>query len=339
MTGIDVIVPCYGYARYLRDSVGSVLATRGCEMRVLIIDDASPDETPAVAADLQRADGRVHYIRHARNIGHIATFNEGLRWARAECTLLLSADDLVTPGALARAARLMMERPELGMVFGHCLEWREGDPRPAMPSASALASHRVHGTREFVRMHRDHYPVQTSTAVVRTRLQHQLGGYRADLPHAGDMEMWLRFALHAPVGFIDCAQGVWRKHERNMSDHYYADMMRDLRQRETMLEAVFSHPAATPVADLRAELALGIAKSAVRAASQPFGLGDVAGARQMMAFAARLSPQVRRTRLWKVQSAKLALGSRAWRLLRPMATGMLGLSLDRFVAQDGRPRD
>ena len=106
MSRVDVLVPCYKYGHLLRDCVQSVLAHPGVDVRVLILDDASPDSTPEVAAQLVREDGRVSCRRHAVNVGHIETYNEGLAWATGEYTLLLSADDLLTPGALGRAARL-----------------------------------------------------------------------------------------------------------------------------------------------------------------------------------------------------------------------------------------
>src|SRR4249920_3034504 len=49
---VDVIIPCYKYARYLAACVESVLTQDGVDVRALVIDDASPDETPSVAARL-----------------------------------------------------------------------------------------------------------------------------------------------------------------------------------------------------------------------------------------------------------------------------------------------
>jgi len=62
--------------------------------------------------------GGVEFVRHTTNHRHIATYNEGLEWATAEYTLLLSADDLLTPGALERAVRVMDRHPEVGLTCG-----------------------------------------------------------------------------------------------------------------------------------------------------------------------------------------------------------------------------
>ena len=85
----------------------SVLSQAVENVRILIIDDASPDNTAEVAADLVREDSRVTFVRHTINKGHIATYNEWIEWASADYMLLLSADDYLLPGALSRAANLL----------------------------------------------------------------------------------------------------------------------------------------------------------------------------------------------------------------------------------------
>src|SRR5437763_7992755 len=109
---IDVFIPCYNYGRFLPQCVNSVLSQVGVEVRVLVIDDASPDNTAEVAAALASEDPRVTVIRHTTNKGHINTYNEGIDWASADYMLLLSADDYLLPGALARATNLMDAHPE-----------------------------------------------------------------------------------------------------------------------------------------------------------------------------------------------------------------------------------
>src|SRR5919109_5208527 len=107
MSRVDVIIPCYNYARYLRQCVESVLTQSAVQVRALIIDDASTDDSAAVGSALAAEDARVEFRRHAVNHGHLTTYNEGLEWSAGDYTLLISADDLLVPGALNRAARLM----------------------------------------------------------------------------------------------------------------------------------------------------------------------------------------------------------------------------------------
>jgi GT2 family glycosyltransferase len=224
MSSVDVIVPCYRYGQYLRDCVQSILDQKEVEVRVLIIDDASPDDTPAVAGALVAQDGRVEYRRHASNQGHIATYNEGLDWIGGDYALLLSADDMLTPGSLNRAAALMDAHLEVGLVYGRVFSM----PRPPIAGwqpPSGYAFRTIPGD-ELIRtmcILGDNV-VPTPTAVVRTSLQRAVGGYRRDLPHTADMEMWLRLAAHGSVGILDVEQAYYRVHGANMSSTTFAGL-------------------------------------------------------------------------------------------------------------------
>ena len=116
MARVDVIIPCYRYAHYLGAAVRSVLSQSHRDVRILIIDDASPDDTAAVAAALAAGDSRISVARHAENRGHIATYNEGLAWAEGDYVVLLSADDMLAPGALRRAVAVLEARPDVALV-------------------------------------------------------------------------------------------------------------------------------------------------------------------------------------------------------------------------------
>src|SRR5262245_16993901 len=115
---VSVVIPCYNYGHYLPDAVGSALSQDGVEVEVVIVDDKSTDNSAEVAAALAAGDPRVRLIRHETNLRHIATYNDGLDAVTGDYVLLLSADDLLTPGALHRAAQLMEAEPTVGMVYG-----------------------------------------------------------------------------------------------------------------------------------------------------------------------------------------------------------------------------
>jgi glycosyltransferase involved in cell wall biosynthesis len=202
---VDVVVPCYRYGRFLRECVETVLNQSGVNVRVLIIDDAPPDNTAEVSTAIVNEDPRVGFIRHRENQGHIPTYNEGIELASADYFLLLSADDYLMPGALSRAAELMRAHPEVGPTFGNFIEFGDGGTKILMRSvfAAGLKSDwRIMANLEFIELRDADNLVGTCSAVVRTELQKRLGGYRHELPHTGDMEMWLRFAAHARLALF-----------------------------------------------------------------------------------------------------------------------------------------
>jgi glycosyltransferase involved in cell wall biosynthesis len=240
MSKTDVVIPCYNYGRFLEECVRSVLDQPVPDLRILIIDDASTDNSLAVANKLAASDPRVSVIAHPHNRGHIATYNEGLLdWATADYSLLLSADDVLTEGALARAIRVLDENPKVGLLYGHALYWYSDSPRPVARTNSNGVS--IWQGREWLRIvcQRGHCVTTTPTAVVRTAVQQAIGGYRSDLPHSGDAEMWMRFAVHADVAYIrGVDQAFYRIHRTNMSVERVPII--DLRQRKAAYDAIFN---------------------------------------------------------------------------------------------------
>jgi glycosyltransferase involved in cell wall biosynthesis len=219
-------VPCYNYGRFLRECVASVLAQSHRDLRVIVIDDASTDDTPEVAAALATEDGRVTVIRHANNHGHVATYNEGIERATADYMLILSADDFLLPGAVARAVAALDERRDVGLAYGLWDFYHAGDRLP--PEVAGSGGVDVADPVALVMTLARSNIIATATAVVRTSVQKALGGYRHDLPHAGDLEMWLRFALDSKVAAIRVPQAMYRRHADNMSLRY--DVEADLAQ-------------------------------------------------------------------------------------------------------------
>src|SRR5260370_35742498 len=128
---VSVIIPCYNYGRYLKECLNSVLEQQGVCLDVIIIDDASSDGSDQIVRRLGAQDTRIRTICHAANQGHIATYNEGIAEVIGDYTVLLSADDLLTPGCLARATSLMEEHPSVGLTYGFPVEFWDGD----LPSA------------------------------------------------------------------------------------------------------------------------------------------------------------------------------------------------------------
>src|SRR5215472_24892 len=128
MVRVDVIVPCYNYGDLLEACVTSVLSQQEVEVRVLIMDDASTDTTPEVGRCLAAREPRVEYRRHDVNHGHIATYNEALDNVTGDYCMILSADDMLTPGALMRATHLMDAHPEVGLTYGRDITFRHTPP-------------------------------------------------------------------------------------------------------------------------------------------------------------------------------------------------------------------
>ncbi len=237
MAKVDVVVPCYNYGRYLKACVHSILNQSVGEVRVLIIDDASSDNSALVAQKLAAHDRRIEVRIHSQNQGHIKTYNEGIEWANSDYFLLLSADDLLVPGAFDRAIGILDSEPQVVLTYGRGIDWQDDLPFPAVDMEQGNAWSRQSLVREMCAVGAN--LVTTPTAIGRTAVQKSIGGYRASLPHSADMEMWLRFGARGDVARIDAVQAVYRKHSSNMSVAYYSADWGDYWHRKAAFDSFF----------------------------------------------------------------------------------------------------
>ncbi|MGP7996282.1 MAG: glycosyltransferase family 2 protein [Streptosporangiaceae bacterium] len=273
MSRVDVVIPCYNYGRFLSECVRSALDDQpGVDVRVLIIDDASPDGSAETALKLAAADGRIEVRAHPVNAGHIATYNEGLLgWADGDYCVLISADDRLAPGALRRAADLMDAHPEVGFVYGHAVEFRDGEePPPAQASGRSQTIWPGHWWLGR-RFREAQTCIFSPEVVVRTSLQHQVGGYDPELYHTGDAEMWMRLAAYADVGYVRADQAFYRRHGGNMSGVLGDDLLR-LSQIRSAYEAVLLRCADVlpDAAELSQTVHRQLAKDALRIAARAY---------------------------------------------------------------------
>ena len=325
MSSVSVVIPCYKYGHFLADCVSSVLDEQdGVDVRVLIIDDASPDDSAEAAHKLAASDSRIEVLVHETNKGHIATYNEGLlEWADGDYVALLSADDRLVPGALVRAARLLDAHPEAGFAYGRPLRFQHGGPLPKARTQST-GSVVYPGPWWLERRFREGTGCITSPeVVVRTDLQKKVGGYDPALPHAGDIEMWMRLAAHADVGYVRGAdQAFYRVHGKNMSTVDFGGQLDDLRQRLVAFDSVLAKcgdrlPHADRLAD---QVHTRLARFALRRAYRAYDRGrtGVVPVEECVAFAEQCLPGYRALPEYRALKLRRRIGPKAMPYLQPL---------------------
>lgn len=114
---VAVVIPCYRQAHLLPDAVTSVLGQTWPDVRCIVVDDGSPDDTAEVVAGLQaRHPGRAIQLVRQPNRGLAAARNAGVRAGAAPLLLPLDADDRLQPEAVARMAATLVGDPTLAVV-------------------------------------------------------------------------------------------------------------------------------------------------------------------------------------------------------------------------------
>jgi glycosyltransferase involved in cell wall biosynthesis len=266
-------------------------------------------------------DSRLEYRRHEKNIGHIATYNEGLEWASSEYLLLLSADDLVTPGALHRAAAVLDAHPNVVLTYGGVInlppnkEVAKGRPILASPDYTVLSGNEL---LEKICAEGDNI-VPTPSVVVRRLVQAKVGGYNPELPHTGDLEMWMRFAIHGSVAELKADQAYYRLHASNMHHSYTRKAVDGIVEIRHVLD-YFIEKCPNQGLDsdrLKAIARKGLARRAFWIANGSYDMGLVEDCQELINFALATDPEIRHWNPWKHYTWKRRLGPKVWSAVRP----------------------
>lgn len=242
MASVDVAIPNYNYGRYLRACVESVLSQEAVTVRVLIIDNASTDESVEIARSLA-ADPRVELVLRTENLGTHASFNRGIDWAEADYFLLMFSDDFLVPGALKRATTIMQADPSIAFTYGRDVPVSGNAPIPDIPPQPAPVPFRLHEGRDFIERfcRTGLFQIPGSSIVVRTSVQKCVGHYRPALPHSDDYEVWLRLAMHGKVAELECIQAGIRWHDNNRSTELKAHQAQHILHTAAAAESFFDH--------------------------------------------------------------------------------------------------
>ncbi len=99
---ISVVVPCHNYGRFLGEALESVFGQTRPVDEIVVVDDGSTDETPAVLAHIQAVHPEIRVISRRPARGAVSTFNDGVRATAGELVVILSADDRMSPEYLSR---------------------------------------------------------------------------------------------------------------------------------------------------------------------------------------------------------------------------------------------
>jgi glycosyltransferase involved in cell wall biosynthesis len=275
---VSVAIASYNYGSYLEACVRSALEQPGVDLEVIVVDDASTDNSLEIALALAEQDSRVTVVAHEQNRGHIATFNESLWLAAGDFVVKLDSDDMLTPGALLRGAQVLQAWPNVGLVYGNPLTF-ETEPPQARTAVTGIT---VWSGFRWIqkRCHRATNCIMQPEAMVRRSVLRQTGGHRASIPAAHDLNLWLRIAAVSDIARIRGAdQGYYRVHSESLLRSVYGGYLSDLRQRRAAFDDFFAtcDAATTNVIDkesLRERTHKRLAAQSLRYAARAYGRLD-----------------------------------------------------------------
>jgi glycosyltransferase involved in cell wall biosynthesis len=190
---ITVAITSYNYGRYIANTVSSALDQDLPHIEVLIVDDASTDDTDAVIAPFL-SDPRVRYVKNPANIGVTQNHNRALALARGLCIIFVSSDDMLLPGHLRRCYDYLRAHPTTDIVYtGALLTNADGEPTKVRTVSGQLPVDYGGGRNEFAQQLSEGCYIPIATMLVRRAVYDELGPFDNEFI-ASDYEIMTRWA-------------------------------------------------------------------------------------------------------------------------------------------------
>lgn len=192
---VSVVIPAYNAAWCVGRAIDSVLAQDFRDYELIVVDDGSTDDTPAVLASY---GDRIRVVRKP-NGGMSSARNAGISEARGEFIAFLDADDWWLPGKLAKQASLHQARPEIGFSSTTARVQDEAGCLLNMWTCEADESPILYQLFES----NAGIPGGSSALMVRRELLGQTGGYDETLGGVEDGDLWMRLAAVSGYACIE----------------------------------------------------------------------------------------------------------------------------------------
>ena len=178
---LSVFIPNYNHACYLPDCIASVLKEAPEDIEILIIDDASTDNSIEVIQAIASKDKRVRLLRNKVNKGANATIDFGLQQVSGKYYFGLAADDKLLPGFFTKTLHVLKKDPHLGLCCSDYAYFYDATPGQIHVNRLLKTNEPYlilppEKTLEFFR--KTHFWIPGHTTVARTEYARRYGGYQ-----------------------------------------------------------------------------------------------------------------------------------------------------------------
>lgn len=237
---VSVCIPSYNAAPFIGETIKSVLDSEYQNLEIIINDDASTDNTPAIIESVR--DSRVSFYRNERNVGPVRNWNLAITKATGEYVTLLNHDDLFGPFWLTFAVYQLEKNPHIGWV---ATAYRRIDAE----GKTLEIKSRFRTTGEIPRNEAFLEVAKLNGLgpglVARRKILEEVGFYDENAGPGADNDLLLRLAMNYPLCYsATYPHTSWRLHRGNLS--HRLDPAEQIRECIRMLDKAFNDPCLPP---------------------------------------------------------------------------------------------
>ncbi len=208
---VTVIIPVYNRARYIEQTIRSVLDQTYPHIELIVIDDGSTDESKRL---IEQFLPDLTLLTHPGGVnrGQSASINLGMTHASGEYVALLDSDDFWHPDKITAQVEFLQQNPRYGLVYvnGHVVD---GDGRQLYQVYPA-DFHHAHSAAAYLM---DCFFLLPNNSLMKTAILREAGPFDETLRAAQDHDMGVRVTELTPFGYLDKNLFCYRRHADSIS--------------------------------------------------------------------------------------------------------------------------
>ena len=226
---VSICVPSYNGEKWIREAIDSALAQTYKPLEIVIVDDASTDNTLEIIQSYR--DPRIRIEVNKKNLGPTNNKNRCIKLAKGSLIKFLSQDDALYPSCVEKMAKLFKFYQQIGLVFAPRDVLLEN---PIDPTAIAWKKRygklhtrfqylsEVNNGRELLKNwsaydFKGNWIGEPSSVMVRKACLERIGMFNTRLRQCADYELWIRMMYFYDIGFINETLSAYRVHSSSSS--------------------------------------------------------------------------------------------------------------------------
>lgn len=206
MAKITVYIPTYNHGKYLKKAVDSVLSQTYQDFELIIIDDASTDNTSEILKHYQ-SHPKIKILRNKRNLGFIRSAHKAIRMAKGQYILRLDADDFLDENTLLVLSNILDHHPEIDLVYPDFFHVNE--------KGQIIDYIRKKKIGEEIKLL--DLPPNSGGVMMRKSCYFSIGGYRKDIDAQDKYDLWIKFIASHKAYNVNLPLYYYRWHGKNVS--------------------------------------------------------------------------------------------------------------------------
>lgn len=220
---VTIAIPTFNRSRYIGKAIESVLEQTYQDFELLVIDNASTDNTEDVVHSF--VDKRIRYVKNEKNIGIIGNWNKCVQLSSGKYLTILGDDDILSKRFLEESMAVHNSHPTVGFTFAHCNKVDETGNFIKRWGYDFTPAGLIEGLDYlFYTLDYEACLTNSSTVLLKKEVFNSLEGFRIEFArNVFDFNMWIRIASLYDIFFINEVLCDYRIHDNQVSQLHWRE--------------------------------------------------------------------------------------------------------------------